>query len=112
MVPKVAHACQHLTHAPAAIPQTRHATRSFRATQAASRGLSARNFRSLSDGKTGELPHMRISDQLRNLFCLTTLTLACAAAPPATKRKMKAVIIHQYGGPEVLKLEDVTRPEP
>ena len=25
---------------------------------------------------------------------------------------MKAVIIHAYGGPEVLKLEDVPRPEP
>ena len=25
---------------------------------------------------------------------------------------MKAVIIHEYGGPEVLKLEDVPRPEP
>ena len=25
---------------------------------------------------------------------------------------MKAIIIHQYGGPEVLKLEDVAVPEP
>ena len=27
-------------------------------------------------------------------------------------RTMKAVVIHQYGGPEVLKCEDVPRPEP
>src|SRR5438067_12595208 len=25
---------------------------------------------------------------------------------------MKAVVVHEYGGPEVLKLEDVPRPEP
>src|ERR1700741_4402723 len=32
-------------------------------------------------------------------------------APLAT-RTMKAVVIHEYGGPEVLKYEDVPRPEP
>jgi len=25
---------------------------------------------------------------------------------------MKAVVIHEYGGPEVLKYEDVSQPEP
>src|SRR5215471_2578671 len=27
-------------------------------------------------------------------------------------RTMKAVVIHEYGGPEVLKYEDIARPEP
>ena len=56
---------------------------------------------------------MRISNRLTVLFGLTTLAiLPCPAAPQAEKPMMKAVIIHEYGGPEVLKLEDVPRPEP
>src|SRR5206468_12906390 len=37
-----------------------------------------------------------------------------AAIPTAQSatRTMKAVVIHEYGGPEVLKYEDVPRPEP
>jgi NADPH:quinone reductase-like Zn-dependent oxidoreductase len=34
-----------------------------------------------------------------------------SAAQPATPT-MKAIVIHEYGGPEVLKYEDVPRPEP
>src|SRR5438094_10460631 len=30
----------------------------------------------------------------------------------STKPKMKAVVVHQYGGPEVLKYEDAPRPQP
>jgi NADPH:quinone reductase-like Zn-dependent oxidoreductase len=39
---------------------------------------------------------------------------AFAATPFAqnVKPTMKAVVIHEYGGPEVLKYEDVARPEP
>src|SRR5207249_5493731 len=29
----------------------------------------------------------------------------------STKPKMKAVVVHEYGGPEVLKYEDASRPE-
>jgi NADPH:quinone reductase-like Zn-dependent oxidoreductase len=32
--------------------------------------------------------------------------------PQSVKPTMKAVVIHKYGGPEVLKYEDVPRPEP
>jgi NADPH:quinone reductase-like Zn-dependent oxidoreductase len=35
--------------------------------------------------------------------------VALAQTKPAT---MKAVVVHEYGGPEVLKLEEVPRPEP
>src|SRR5713226_4056867 len=30
----------------------------------------------------------------------------------STKSTMKAVVVHEYGGPEVLKYEDAPRPEP
>ena len=34
------------------------------------------------------------------------------AASPDSAPKMKAIVVHAYGGPEVLKYEDVPRPEP
>jgi NADPH:quinone reductase-like Zn-dependent oxidoreductase len=39
---------------------------------------------------------------------IATLGLTFAAREPT----MKAVVIHEYGGPEVLKYEDIPRPEP
>lgn len=54
---------------------------------------------------------MRISKRL--ILGLTTIAvLPCLAANESTMPMMKAVIIREYGGPEVLKLEDVPRPEP
>lgn len=41
-------------------------------------------------------------------ICIATLGLTFAAREPT----MKAVVIHEYGGPEVLKYEDILRPEP
>ena len=35
-----------------------------------------------------------------------------AATPLADSATMKAIVAHEYGGPEVLKYEDVPRPEP
>ncbi|MEP6685882.1 MAG: NADP-dependent oxidoreductase [Verrucomicrobiota bacterium] len=56
---------------------------------------------------------MRISNRLTVLCGLTTLAiLPCRGATQSEKPTMKAVIIHEYGGPEVLKFEDVPRPEP
>src|SRR5689334_22298944 len=47
------------------------------------------------------------------IVALTTLvTPSDQAATQPEKPLMKAVVIHAYGGPEVLKLEDVLRPEP
>jgi len=54
---------------------------------------------------------MRISNRL--IIGLTILAvLPCLAADESTMPLMKAVIIREYGGPEVLKYEDVPRPEP
>ena len=45
------------------------------------------------------------------MFLVTTLSAASlfAQSPSPT---MKAIVLHQYGGPEVLKYEDAPRPEP
>src|SRR5438067_10401331 len=40
-------------------------------------------------------------------IAFATTSSARAAEPP-----MKAIVIHEYGGPEVLKYEDVPRPQP
>jgi len=54
---------------------------------------------------------MRISIGL--ILGLTALApLRVIAAAESTMPLMKAVIVREYGGPEVLKLEDVARPEP
>src|SRR6476660_8948848 len=56
---------------------------------------------------------MRIARQLTLLAALAALTslLTTLKAQSATPT-MKAVVIHEYGGPEVLKYEDIPRPEP
>jgi NADPH:quinone reductase-like Zn-dependent oxidoreductase len=45
-----------------------------------------------------------------SVLAISSLTLAVALA--AHEPTMKAVVIHEYGGTEVLKYEDVSRPEP
>jgi NADPH:quinone reductase-like Zn-dependent oxidoreductase len=56
---------------------------------------------------------MRISQSLTVIGGLTTLALLPGhAATQSEKPMMKAVVIHAYGGSEVLNLEDVPRPEP
>jgi 2-desacetyl-2-hydroxyethyl bacteriochlorophyllide A dehydrogenase len=55
---------------------------------------------------------------MRTVFCLArVLTLfaalySYAAFGAGDKPTMKAVVAHEYGAPEVLKLEEITRPEP
>lgn len=48
---------------------------------------------------------------MKNRLALITATLI-AAASFARSETMKAVVAHEYGGPEVLKLEDVPVPTP
>src|SRR5437867_4894284 len=56
---------------------------------------------------------MRISCRFVAILSLTTLGhLPSHAARAAETPMMKAVVAHEYGGPEVLKLEEVPRPEP
>src|SRR5438046_8152572 len=37
---------------------------------------------------------------------------SCVVSAQSEKPTMKAVVVHEYGGPEVLKYEEVPRPEP
>ena len=54
---------------------------------------------------------MRIRTVL--VFGLTIFAiLPMKAADAPDRAMMKAMVVHEYGGPEVLKLEDVPRPEP
>ncbi len=54
---------------------------------------------------------MRIRTVL--VFGLTiSAILPMKAADASDRPMMKAMVVHEYGGPEVLKLEDVPRPEP
>jgi NADPH:quinone reductase-like Zn-dependent oxidoreductase len=47
------------------------------------------------------------------MCCLTALAVfSPAAIAQSEKATMKAVVVHEYGGPEVLKYEDAPRPEP
>src|SRR5438552_8450050 len=56
---------------------------------------------------------MRIARELTLLAALAAspILLAIPTAQSATPT-MKAVVIHEYGGPDVLKYEDISRPEP
>ena len=53
---------------------------------------------------------MRILPSLLPAFLLAGFSSAAMAQ--AEKPMMKAVVVHEYGGPEVLKYEDAPRPEP
>jgi NADPH:quinone reductase-like Zn-dependent oxidoreductase len=56
---------------------------------------------------------MQISLRILAPLSLTVLLLLSApAARAAETPMMKAVVAHEYGGPEVLKFEEVLRPEP
>src|SRR6476659_1469061 len=48
------------------------------------------------------------------LGILTLLSALCSqvALEAGEKPMMKAVVAHEYGAPEVLKIDEVTRPEP
>jgi len=43
---------------------------------------------------------------------LVIATILFAQEPETTAKKMKTIVMHQYGGPEVLRYEEAPRPEP
>lgn len=55
---------------------------------------------------------MRNLKRLVVVFVLAALATPVCYAAAESAKPMKAVIIHEYGGPEVLKFEDIPRPEP
>jgi D-arabinose 1-dehydrogenase-like Zn-dependent alcohol dehydrogenase len=46
------------------------------------------------------------------LWCFSVIAFTVTPAAQSAETAMKAVVIHEYCGPEVLKYEDVPRPEP
>jgi NADPH:quinone reductase-like Zn-dependent oxidoreductase len=50
--------------------------------------------------------------QLHFLFTCLVCFWSCIVAAQSQKPTMKAIVVHEYGGPEVLKYEDAPRPEP
>jgi NADPH:quinone reductase-like Zn-dependent oxidoreductase len=55
---------------------------------------------------------MRSLNRLISAAATIFLGLPIVALAESPKSTMKAVVVHEYGGPEALKLEDVPRPEP
>jgi NADPH:quinone reductase-like Zn-dependent oxidoreductase len=59
------------------------------------------------------LSAMQISLRVVAILSLTSFGhLSSHATRAAEMSRMKAVVAHEYGGPEVLKFEEVLRPEP
>src|SRR5438093_12523209 len=48
----------------------------------------------------------------KTFLCCVGLTITAIAAAQATNAMMKAVVVHEFGGPEVMKYQDAPRPEP
>ena len=51
-------------------------------------------------------------NRLRGRFILGALVCLTSAALAAAPEKMKAIVLHEYGGPDKLGYEDAPRPEP
>ena len=49
---------------------------------------------------------------LRRFTVIGLAAMAVSSARPAIEPLMKAAVLQDYGGPDVLKLEEVRRPEP
>src|SRR5437763_15455061 len=56
--------------------------------------------------------HMRRVMAAGLIAALVSALTTLGNAPGSENANMRAVVIHAYGGPEVMKLEQVTRPEP
>ena len=52
---------------------------------------------------------LKVAGLVAVLICRVT---ALEAAPDSENTKMRAIVIRAYGGPEVMKLEEVAQPKP
>src|SRR5215471_18091044 len=56
---------------------------------------------------------MQFGESALHVFCLTAMAVLCISPADADeKAMMRAVVAHEYGAPEVLKIEQIQRPEP
>src|ERR1043165_4215728 len=49
---------------------------------------------------------------MKRMMLLVTAALTTASVFAQSGKTMKAVVVHEFGGPEVLKYEDAPRPQP
>ena len=60
-----------------------------------------------------ECDAMQFGGSALQVFCLTTIAVLCISPADADEKPMmQAVVAHEYGAPDVLKLEQVPRPKP
>ena len=76
------------------------------------KGALLPNSRFASPRCRGEYPNMRSVKVATLVAVLVSGVAASRSAPASESGKMRAIVIHAYGGPDVMKLEEVARPEP
>src|SRR5262245_51677060 len=74
--------------------------------------VTDRNSELASTGSRGEYQYMRSVNVAGMVAVLVCGATALGATPDSENAKMRAIVIHAYGGPDVMKLENVARPEP
>ncbi len=65
-----------------------------------------------AESKTKMIEKLYFTKPLRLLFAALICLSSGVAGAQSSAPTMKAVVVHEYGGPKVLKYEDVPRPEP
>jgi hypothetical protein len=69
-------------------------------------------FRASSPIVVGTLGQLGCTSKNSTMLTVTVCVALCVSASAAERTMMKAIVAHEYGGPQVLKLEDVPVPEP
>src|SRR6266487_2940864 len=65
-----------------------------------------------AESKTKMIEKLYFTKPLHLVFAALICLSSGVARAQSSTPTMKAVVVHEYGGPEVLKYEDVPRPEP
>src|SRR6266513_1779563 len=65
-----------------------------------------------AESKTKMIEKLYFTKPLRLLFAALICLSSGVAGAQSSAPTLKAVVVHEYGGPKVLKYEDVPRPEP
>ena len=70
------------------------------------------NFQLASMGSRREYQYMKSVKVTGLIAVLVSAVTALGGMPGSENAKMRAIVIRAYGGPEVMKLENVARPQP
>jgi NADPH:quinone reductase-like Zn-dependent oxidoreductase len=86
-----------------------------RAIVASVRVFMATKLEDLPPDEQDLIPFQELGNRMKNKILFAFAVIHCGLAIAAAQTNpamMKAIVAHEYGGPEVLKYEDVPRPEP